>query len=166
MMEACKETTRAEDYHRAGLEVARMHHGLSLDKLCMRYEGSDLLVAREEERIANREDAETQALIALCAGAAVYHLKGESWYGSVHSNERFGRDVSVALALLDTQIQDSNQAILKVFEIVKRARQFVGTDTVWAQVEAVASGSHEVVDGGVDDVELRPIDDGVGEAAE
>ena len=166
MMETCQETTRAEDYHRAGLDVARMHHGLSVDDLCMGYESGDLLVARDEERIANSEDAETQALIALCAGAAVYHLKGESWYGSIHSNERFGRDVSVALALLDTQIQDSNQAILKGFEIVKRARQFVGTDAVWAQVEAVASGSHAVVDVEADGVELRPVEDGVGEAAE
>ena len=160
---ANEDLKKAHDYYRATLDVVSAHYGSGVDDLCMCYLWYDQSVPRYEYKITNHEGAEVQAMIALCALSALERLS-KTGCASLYLPQWFARDVSVALALLETQIEDRNEAIDRVFSLLKRARDLVGMDVVWAQIEAVADAFDETAKGELSVGRLRQIMASTGEA--
>ena len=159
------EIAQVRAYHRAGQAVARFHFEVDPGDLCTLRIGEDgTVVLEREEIIVSRESAETQATVVLCGPSAVSYLEGEPW--SIDSTEQTARDMSLALAVLRSQIDDKDAAIDELSQVLRRARRFVRNPIVWDQIEAVASELLHFEGGALAEDDFRRIIVSVAEAAE
>ena len=159
------EIAQVRAYHYAGQAVARFHFEVAPEDLCALRVGEDGVVVLEGgELIMSRENAEAQATVVLCGSSAVSYLEGEPW--SIDSTEQTARDMSLALAVLRSQIGDKDAAIDELSQVLRRARRFVKNPAVWDQIEAVAAELLHFENRALGEDDIRRIIVSVAEAAE